>query len=141
MIKIYTSEDFKELKEKIEEKQGVKLNEFKQRNNKTYFDTYPILTREELDNGVDENLPCIIFRIENNRFKLMQVYLLKQNMGTGTIIIDWIIEFCHKNNLKGFEVLAIESLYMEKICKDKNMQKRFRDTWKEDEFDYIIEFR
>lgn len=63
------------------------------------------------DNGLNtekENFTQINFRIEGNWFIIPWFYLSKQNEGIGSKIMQWVIEFCRKNNITAIEIRGVK---------------------------------
>ncbi|MEO1815349.1 MAG: hypothetical protein ABGU93_07170 [Acetobacterium sp.] len=64
----------------------------------------------------------IDFRVKENEFRLALLYLIKRNTGTGSKIIDWILNYCRTKKIDSLLIanISAEKKEMIKLCKKYN---------------------
>ncbi|MZP31035.1 hypothetical protein GTO91_15055 [Heliobacterium undosum] len=121
--------DFLPLKEMIEKEQEIQTILKKSENN-----IYIVPLKEATNSS---NFLQITFRINEETLVLSWLYLLHENKGTGSRIIEWLINYCTMNNLNIFKIVNVErnKKGMRELCKKYNF---FEIKCKEEFSDYYL---
>lgn len=104
--------DFKSLQDIIENGQMVKTILRKSGSNITIVPLRDIV--------IDNSFLQVTFRINQETLILSWFYLLYEDTGTGTKVIEWLIKYCAGNsNLKIFKIANVENnkVKMRAVCK------------------------
>lgn len=122
------SMEINNLKELIEKKEKVKLEDLNKSVNEKrgIFDFKPVnINSGDPDKDVEAR-PTIRVKVdkENRIFTLQLLYLKCHKKGTGSLIFDWIKEYCIEKEFKLFKVRGVKANNegMNKLCHNKELK-------------------
>lgn len=99
-----TDNDIKKLQELLKLNQNIENWDFRVYHNES---ATPIDTLE-IQANVRDAVPRLRINIRNNRLRLIELFLLVEDKGTGSKIIDYLIEIAKRNKLDQFEIYNVQ---------------------------------
>lgn len=131
---MFSENDFIELYNIISSSQKVRL-----RKPKVIENDVRILQADIPNNTLEaKDTVDIVFRFHNDELIISNLFLKYKGIGTGSLIIEWFINFCKDNDIKKIFVRIVkkDNVIMDKLCRKFGFRRIDNDK---DFNDYILE--